>query len=242
MSLPWAKGFRPPTDVEKIRAISLGSGDNHFKEKDKLLEPDTAYFHPVPRPTCIDDWLHQYPEKPQTAKEFVESNPWISSRSRKGTRQKFVATGRFILDKYPDGKIYIVTLGKSPPNAPSADALAKYTSTYFQIPCVLLPDIELQERDDKVFWTDGRDALREVTSRRYSKGSIKHRQLQIDSVLNLLKAHCRPNDAFCLVAVTMEDLYDADSDLFVAGTPSLKTCVRDRNPLQTQSDAPEIRS
>jgi archaemetzincin len=42
------------------------------------------------------------------------------------------------------------------------------------------------------------------------------RQLQVNSILVNLKRKI-PNDALCLIALTMEDLYQAPNDLFVAG-------------------------
>lgn len=43
-----------------------------------------------------------------------------------------------------------------------------------------------------------------------------HFQLQVDTVLERLR-RCMPDDAICLVALTMADLYETKADLFVAG-------------------------
>ena len=171
-TLPWAKGFHPPNLQECTLAIFVNSKERNFKEGEELLVPDPRIFQPIPRPTCVDDWLHQYPESTQTARDFADANPWLSSRPRKGMKQNFVPSGRFILDKYPDGKIYIAPLGSFSPMSPSVSALTAYTSAYFQLPCVLLPEIELEERDGKVLW--GRQKPREVRSRQYARGPRRH--------------------------------------------------------------------
>jgi hypothetical protein len=117
-TLPWAKGFRPPTEKQTIQAIFVDQKNCCYDAMDEILRPDT--FQKIPQPTSVDDWLHQYPENAQSAQQFIESNPWLSKRPRKNTKQQFVSSGKFILDKYPQGKIYIVPLGRFPPDSPSA--------------------------------------------------------------------------------------------------------------------------
>jgi archaemetzincin len=58
---------------------------------------------------------------------------------------------------------------------------------------------------------------------RYHTGT-RRRQLHVDDILSLLskkfqsrRFRARHEDAFCLFAVTLEDLYSCDTDLFVAG-------------------------
>ena len=52
-------------------------------------------------------------------------------------------------------------------------------------------------------------------STRYHEGS-NHSQLCVTAILSLLKKVV-PNDARCLIALTMFDLYGNDTDLFIAG-------------------------
>ncbi len=42
------------------------------------------------------------------------------------------------------------------------------------------------------------------------------RQLRVDDLLGILYDH-KPNDAFCIIGVTMEDLYEGKDDSFVVG-------------------------
>jgi hypothetical protein len=107
-ALPWAKGFCPPTEKQTIQAIFVDEKNCCYDAMDEILRPDT--FQKIPQP----DWLHQYPENAQSAQQFIESNPWLSNRPRKNNKQQFVSSGKFILEKYPQGKIYIVPLGRFP--------------------------------------------------------------------------------------------------------------------------------
>lgn len=50
---------------------------------------------------------------------------------------------------------------------------------------------------------------------RYNE-QTKHSQIRVTGILNLLKKVV-PNDARCLIALSMCDLYDDDADLFIAG-------------------------
>lgn len=217
-SVPWARGFKPPTQKQSQDAIKL-----HPTKSDSLepaLIPDKEFFGPLPKPESIDDWLAQYVEEGQTLSEFLSQTPWLSSRARKGTAQQgFVPGGQFVTDKYPNHKIYLVQLGTFPEHTPKAETLREYVETFWQIPCVLLPPIQLESSDsqNQMEWRGSSGQVQKVRCRRHVEGGEEvHRQLEIDSVLALLRGELQA-EALCLVALTMHDLYDTAPDLFVAG-------------------------
>ena len=151
-SVPWAVGFKPPTRKQSVAAIEqkkwLPSAEGSAARlEDQLRQTsdsahllDAARFHPLPKPTSIDDWLAQYVEPGQTVSEFAGNNPWISSRRRKGMVQaKFQSGGGTVRERYPDCSVYIVCLG-STAQLP-VDALVSYTEAFWGLPVKLLDPI-----------------------------------------------------------------------------------------------------
>lgn len=65
--------------------------------------------------------------------------------------------------------------------------------------------------------TKGRnDSTRESTLRTRYDQTTGHSQIYVQNVLDVLKRSL-PNDAHCLVAITLHDFYSDESDLFIAG-------------------------
>lgn len=65
--------------------------------------------------------------------------------------------------------------------------------------------------------TKGRnDSTRETTLRTRYDRTTGHSQIYVQNVLDVLKRSV-PNDAHCLVAITLHDFYSDESDLFIAG-------------------------
>ena len=229
-SIPFAVGFRRPTSEDCIKATGFtGTPPQEYQVGDD-------FFCPIPAPTSIDDWLAQYKETGQSYQCFFRENPWFSQRKRKFIRQTFIGKGKDIREKYPDGKIYLLPLGDfSDDISPSFDRLVEYSSKFFNIPVVTLPTVQLVREDGHVRWLECVESSKSMTSmtsppskRRKvlkSKGCRlrcrisedgDHMQLQVNSILTQLK-QVIPDDALCLVALTMTDLYDEAPDLFVAG-------------------------
>jgi archaemetzincin len=112
----------------------------------------------------------------------------------------------------PDKKrsvIYLQPLGEfRPDNAPSLDVLREYAATYFAMDVRVLPRLDL-------------DDVR-ITTRR--NPTTHSRQLLTTDILSVLRNKI-PDDAFCLLGITMEDLYPEPSWNFVFGQASLRERV-----------------
>jgi len=105
--------------------------------------------------------------------------------------------------------IYLQPLGDFPPErSPSIDKLQEFAAAFFAIEVKTLPTIPIQS----------------------SKFSTRHNpltgnpQILTGDVLNFLKIRL-PVDAFCVLAITMEDLYPEPSWNFVFGQASLRDRV-----------------
>jgi len=227
---PYAKGFKPPTIKKCMDAIENAKREVHF-------DAPTEFFPPIPPPSCEDDWLAMYNEPGQTFTEFMEGTPWLSSRKRRYTQQRFVSKGVDIPSKYPDGFICLLPMGDfgSCNIHPKFDVLAAYTKAYIGLPVTILPsiDLEFNKKTSSVYWSgldkecsgddlneESADLQRNYTKRtklnaRFDKASGTW-QLCVDTVLDKLRS-ILPKNALCLVALTMTDLYCDDTDLFVAG-------------------------
>jgi len=102
--------------------------------------------------------------------------------------------------------IYILPIGEFPKTAPPLPALGKIAHAFFQIEVRVLPVVP----------------LRELTAKTRQHGG--HRQVFAPDVLTWLTKRL-PDDAFGLMAVTMEDLYPEESWNFVFGMASLEDRV-----------------
>lgn len=242
--VPFARGFKRPgaADVKKALGIVEEKESAYY-----LDNPADSFFKPLPQPTSKDDWLAQYNEEGQTYSEFLEQCPWLSSRRRKYLRQEFNKCGRTLSEKYPDGKIYLLPLGSFGDGSHCCrfDHLAEYTSVFFgsSVPVVQLNAVDLELQPSGVYWSgsvttgeeqetgpppakrarrgDGQQTTKQpkhyLPSRQHSGSDGRsHFQLLSDGVLERLR-HNVPDDALCLIALTMADLYSAKPDLFVAG-------------------------
>ena len=126
---------------------------------------------------------------------------WLANHPEKG--QTFDAFRRSSLQR-PDStrkKIYILPLGEFPEDrSPPLDRLRDLTSIFFFLETVGLPAEEIGKL--------------KLTTRK--NGYTGQRQILTGDVLNLLKERL-PADAYCIVAVTMEDLYPDPDWNFVFG-------------------------
>lgn len=102
-------------------------------------------------------------------------------------------------------KIYLQPLGEFPKmQIPLTQALKEYASAYFAMQVEVLPVMTLGGRS--------------ITTR--INTYTRKPQILTSDVLAILKDKL-PDDAFCLLAITMEDLYPEDSWNFVFGQASL---------------------
>jgi len=106
-------------------------------------------------------------------------------------------------------KIYLQPLGEFPKmQVPLTQTLKEYASAYFAMQVEVLPALTL----------DGRNITTRINT------YTRNRQILTTDVLDILKDNL-PDDAFCLLAITMEDLYPEDSWNFVFGQASLRERV-----------------
>ncbi len=92
--------------------------------------------------------------------------------------------------------------------APPVDVLREYAAAYFTLEVRVLPPLGLGEQ--------------KITTRR--NPTTGNRQLLTGDILAALQKKV-PDDAFCLLGITMEDLYPAPSWNFVFGEASLRERV-----------------
>jgi len=106
-------------------------------------------------------------------------------------------------------KIYLQPLGSFPRGcSPPLDKLKEYVSAFFLIEVELLPSFDIKDV--------------KLTTR--INPYTKKNQILITGILNLLKENL-PVDAFCLMAITMEDLFPHPTWNFVFGQASLRERV-----------------
>ncbi len=105
--------------------------------------------------------------------------------------------------------IYLQPLGDfAPERSPSIDKLQEFATAFFAMEVKALPSIKL-------------DASKFTARRNTYTGNS---QILTGNVLNFLKSRV-PADAFCILAITMEDLYPEPSWNFVFGQASLRDRV-----------------
>ena len=223
-AVPYASGFRPKTPKARLNAMCI-----HQEKVDELgkeYQPSEGFFSKVPTCTSVDDWLAQYNEEGQSYSQFLLECPWLSNRKRKYIKQTFVPSGRNLPQKYPSGVIYILPLGRFGDSvdatscSPDISAIVDYTERFLCLPVKQLPAVSVEANGKEVIWTRaGEVPLKVQTVSLKSRYNAKNKQtqLQVDAGLCQIRNHYVPNDALCVMAVTMLDLYQDPSDLFVAG-------------------------
>ncbi len=134
---------------------------------------------------------------------------WLATHSEPGqTFEQFVRSK----PNRPDKKskiIYLQPLGQfAAGEAPSVEVLQEYAAAYFGLHVRVLPSVALTEGT--------------ITTRR--NPTTGNRQLLTTDILARLRKEV-PADAFCLLGITMEDLYPEPSWNFVFGQASLRDRV-----------------
>ncbi len=136
-------------------------------------------------------------------------NDWLANHPEPGqTFEEFVA----FYPNRPDSHrrtIYFQPLGDfSSVESPSLTILQRLAAAFFSLPIKLLPAVDMMEA--------------RITSRRNPLTS--QRQLLTSDILTLLRKRM-PGDAFCVVGITMIDLYPEPFWNFVFGQASLRERV-----------------
>ena len=136
-------------------------------------------------------------------------NDWLAVHPESGQSfEQFVRSG----PNRPDKKrnvLYLQPLGEFRAGAaPPLDSLREYSAAYFALEVRVLPSLSLDQQD--------------ITTRR--NPTTGNRQLLTTDILTALKKRIAA-DAFCLLGITMEDLYPEPSWNFVFGQASLRERV-----------------
>jgi len=205
-SIPYARGFKRPSKQQQN--VAIGSTTHSAYKVD--IE---SFFPDLPLPRSPDDWLAQYVEKGQTVEEFRSSTPWLSNRKLVRYGGCFEKSGRTMKEKYPGSKITLVEIimeDEEERIKPDLEKLCSYSSTFLQVAVEKMPPIKIKREGE----------ILSVTN--YPKHRLQYReegnniQLCCASVLSLLRSIIGA-EALCLVGVTMCDLYQDKTDLFIAG-------------------------
>jgi archaemetzincin len=177
------------------RLRAIGSTKELPENLRKALEPG-GDFEPIPIPKP-GDWLAVHRETGQTFDEFVKSK---SNRPDKRRSKIYLQPlGEFGFPQSggpPKGQISLV------------EKLREYASIYFAMQVEILPCLTLNGST--------------ITTR--INPHTRNRQILTGDVLVLLKKNL-PADAFCVLAITMDDLYPDPSWNFVFGQASLRERV-----------------
>jgi archaemetzincin len=136
-------------------------------------------------------------------------NDWLAVHPESGqTYEQFVRSG----PNRPDKKrkvLYLQPLGEfRAGEAPPLESLREYAAVYFTLEVRVLPSLSLDRQN--------------ITTRRHP--TTGNRQILTTDILMALKRRM-PDDAFCLLGITMEDLYPEPSWNFVFGQASLRERV-----------------
>jgi len=138
-----------------------------------------------------------------------EPGDWLAVHHERGqTFDDFVKSKLNRPDK-TRSKIYLQPLGEFPKGkSPLVERLKEYATAYFSMQVEVLSPLALSDTG--------------LTTR--TNPFTRNRQILTGDVLTLLKKYV-PADAFCVLAITMEDLYPEPSWNFVFGQASLRERV-----------------
>ena len=145
------------------------------------------------------------PEKDFSSLESPQPGDWLAEHKEPGQTFSNFTTSQYNRPDNIRKKIYLQPLGTfAKDNSPSMDILKDYARVYFTMEVEVLPAIPLRD---------------ELFTPRINHFTKKRQILTID-VLNYLRTRL-PSDAFCVLVVTMEDLYPEPTWNFVFGQASL---------------------
>jgi len=133
------------------------------------------------------------------------SHDWLANHPERGqTFQRYVKEG-FVTPDKTRNNIYLLPIGGfSKGRSPSIKSLREFCAAYFGMKVKLLDGIAVTGK--------------KLTTRK--NPYTKNRQILTHDILKLLKKKL-PEDAFCILGITMEDLYPDPDWNFVFGMASL---------------------
>ncbi|CAF3497729.1 unnamed protein product [Rotaria socialis] len=197
----YVRGFKVPRKLDIQNALGK-LDDNNISSV--FTEEFFETFDSLPLPKKETDWLAQYVEKGQTYMEFLQLSRTLHTKS---------SSHRNV--------IYLTLFGQIDNTIFDIESLIDYTQRFFQMQVKLInPFINVEWSDEKSQWictmslNNGKNRSFNLRTR-YNE-ETKHSQICVTGILNLLKKVV-PDDARCLIALSMCDLYGDDTDLFIAG-------------------------
>ncbi len=193
--------FQPP-DAD-VRRAAVGDLAELSPVLRRAFSPDKSEFEPIPKPGP-HDWLAVHPESGQTFDEFKASGP-----NRPGDSKRVIylqPLGEFAADVRQT--ILSARDSQTGLSAPLLEKLREFAAAFFAMKVNVLPAVSP-------------DASRFTTRRNPHTSNL---QILTGDVLDFLKARV-PSDAFCMLAITMQDLYPEPSWNFVFGQASLRERV-----------------
>lgn len=132
---------------------------------------------------------------------------WLAEHRERGQTYEEFVNARHHRPEGARRKIYLQALGPfAPDRSPSMESLREYAEAFFAGEVVVLPPLAL-EGEGQEFTT----RINQIT---------RKRQLHAGDVLHFLWRNL-PSDAYCILAVTMEDLYPDPAWNYVFGQASL---------------------
>lgn len=132
---------------------------------------------------------------------------WLSQHPERGQTVLDYVQLRPNRPEPPRQIIYVLPVGSLPAErGPTVDELAEYARRFFGQEVVVMPTRDLRQLDVP------------------SRGRGPDRQLNATAVLDVLQQEL-PRDAYCLIAVTLEDLYPSDDFNYVFGMARLHARV-----------------
>lgn len=231
-------------EKECISAIGIEHADPKVR-KFLVSEPS---FTLLPRPVDKSSWLLAHDEAPQTFANFALQRgcrtKGLSKKEGKESKGKMSAvmmvnmtvSGRERKTKTiikPDRQtIYLAPIGEfAEGSSPSLELLRQYAEIYFGLPVKLMAGFEVTENEEdgttiscnptaeykgKEETKKAEKTLTWTISSRMNRGT---KQFFTNDILDLL-VEVLPDDAFCVMGITMTDLYPQDSWNYVLGIAS----------------------
>lgn len=186
--------------------IANGETQKAKKEKKPLTEFEKAIG-------LIDNLPEEHKKLFELSEHFFKEMPepepgdWLSEHPERGQGYERFVVSHPNLPTKEKRTLYILPIGPFPDTV-SLKILQEYTATYYQLPAELLPEVSLEEVG--------------ATSRKNPfTGDF---QLYTVDILNDLILRL-PKDAYCLIGVTMTDLYPDPDWNFVFGQATFRERV-----------------
>jgi len=172
-----------------------------------VLEPDEEYFQKIRKPKQ-GDWLWIHKEKPETFNVFRRNCGDLRKRSRRN-------------------KILVLPIGSfDESRAPSLVTLVNFASIYFQMPVDVLPGLEVVEQSTSstIFSQNIKSKRKNTETKNNKTFNVRSRinetnelQLLTRDIEQVLVGLMPDNYCFCMIGVTMVDLYPKEDWNFVFG-------------------------